>query len=189
MLIEIKKEVECWIPIKGYEGFYEVSNLGRIRSLDRISKNSKNSSIFNKGKILKPRYSQKGYEIYALQKNGNRIDRPGHRIVCEIYKYKYGFEELQVNHINGIKNDNRIENLEWVTNKENSLHSFRVLGRKNSGEYAKVPILKFDLDNNFIKKYDSFKEASKDTGLNRTSISRALNNKIINPKKYKWRYA
>ncbi len=108
---------EQWRPVVGYEGCYEVSDAGRIRNQRR------------KGSILKPVKHENGYTFVMLSKNGAKKINSIHRIVAEAF-IPNPENKPQVNHKNGIRNDNRLENLEWVTCSENAIHSFRVLGRK-----------------------------------------------------------
>ena len=103
--------MEIWKPIKDYESLYEVSNLGRIKSLK------------NKNKILSPRINNKGYDFCGLYKNGVRKYFAVHRLVASLFLDEKS-EKYAVNHINKIKSDNRVENLEWVSSRENCCHKF-----------------------------------------------------------------
>ena len=104
-------EEEVWKPIKDYEGLYEISNLGRVKSL--------NYGGTGKGKILKNIEDRKGYLKVCLTKNGRHKILKVHRLVAEAFIPNPGNKPC-VDHINTIKNDNRVENLRWVTHKENS---------------------------------------------------------------------
>ncbi len=109
--------IEIWKDIKDHKGFYQVSNLGRIKSLP-----------FNyspKTKILKPFLLKIGYNEINLRGEKHYV----HRVVAKAF-IDNTFNKPTVNHINGIKNDNRLENLEWATRSEQSIHSYRVLGQK-----------------------------------------------------------
>lgn len=114
---------ENWKDIKGYEGFYQVSSLGRVKRLK--------STVLGRGgclrvqpeKILSSRPTQKGYLLLQLSMNSVVKAYTVHRLVAEAFIS--GDAELSVNHINGIKTDNNVENLEWVTSKENSNHAVK----------------------------------------------------------------
>lgn len=117
---------EQWLPIPGYEHLGEVSNLGRIRSL--------------KGAIRKTVFGKNGYERIGLKakgaKNTNYVTV--HRIVA--LAFCPGFRDgLTVNHINGVKTDNRAENLEWCSLKNNIRHAYRSGLRKGCHRKAKIP--------------------------------------------------
>ena len=100
---------EQFKPIKGFEGLYEVSNLGRVKSLIRNI-------------ILKPSYDKTGYHILSLYKGKKHNTKTVHRLIAMGFIQNLE-NKPEVNHINGIKSDNRIENLEWATRKENVNHA------------------------------------------------------------------
>ena len=104
-------EEEIWKPIKDFEGYYEVSNIGRVRSL--------NYKRTGKGKILKNIEDYKGYLEVVLTKNGKRKQFKVHRLVAEAF-IPNPENKPCIDHINTVKSDNRVENLRWVTYKENS---------------------------------------------------------------------
>jgi hypothetical protein len=114
---------EEWRPIKDYEGFYEVSNLGRVRSVDRIVKSSKSRTGLKKhnGKILRPG-TMNGYRMIILSKFGKTNSALVHRLVAHAF-VRNTSNFIEVNHLNGIKEDNRAENLEWTNRRENASHS------------------------------------------------------------------
>lgn len=100
---------------------YEISSLGRLKSLMRKGRTS--------DKILKPRLQNNGYHKYCLQHAGKYVHRLVHRLTYETFIGPIQ-DGMQINHVNGIKTDNRPENLEMVTASANQLHSYRVLGNK-----------------------------------------------------------
>lgn len=107
---------ESWVPIEGFEGYYEISNLGRVASL--IGKNG----IRKKPRILKSHIKKNGYFTVLLQMNKRKKTISVHRLVAKAF-CKNPKNKPHVNHINFIMTDNRAENLEWVTVKENRKHS------------------------------------------------------------------
>jgi len=105
-----KELKEIWKDIPNYEGLYQMSNLGRVKSLK-----------FGKEKIIKPQENSRGYIQVGLCKEGERKFFKVHRLVMLLF---VGASDLQVNHINGIKTDNRLENLEYCTGSQNMKHAF-----------------------------------------------------------------
>jgi hypothetical protein len=128
------KLTEEWKDIKGYEGRYQVSSFGRIKSLERdVVRNNWSGRITTKHvreKIKKPCLGPQGYMVTSLNKGNNSKRHSMHRIIAEAFIANPENKPF-INHINGIRHDNRIENLEWCTPKENNIHSFQVLGRKS----------------------------------------------------------
>lgn len=119
-------QVEEWRPVVGYEGFYEVSNLGNVRSIDRIIKYKKSGKSLRRGRTMRLNTNRYGYIDLKLCKNGQEKAHLVHRLVANAFLINPETKP-QVNHKNGVKNDNRLENLEWATLSENRLHSFREL--------------------------------------------------------------
>jgi hypothetical protein len=126
----MENQEEIWRDIKDYEGLYQVSNLGRVRSVPRILQNG----MRKKGMIINPHirsnYVYIGLYDRVSKKNKSQIV---HRIVAQTF-ITNPLNKEQVNHINGIKTDNRVENLEWVTQQENMRHAFKTGLINNSGE-------------------------------------------------------
>lgn len=112
---------EQWKDVEGYEGLYQVSNMGRVKSFhhDKVH-----------GRILKPKEHRDGYLQVDLYRGGKRKTQKIHRLVAEAFLGSRPSPDHEVNHKNGNKLDNRIENLEWVTHSENTTHAFRVLGKQ-----------------------------------------------------------
>jgi len=104
--------MEVWKPIDRFENLYEVSSLGRVKSLK-----------FNREKILKPGVNSRGYLVVTLSIYKNPKSITVHRLVLEQFLPSID-KTLEINHKNGNKLDNRLENLEWVTSKENSRHAW-----------------------------------------------------------------
>lgn len=122
---------EIWRDIDGYEGSYQVSNTGSVRSLDRFVKvkNHPNKTMYIKGKILIGYIDRGGYRKVTLAKNGINKHYFVHRLMAIEFIINPNGKPC-INHKNGIKKDNYLKNLEWVTHSENLIHSRRVLGNK-----------------------------------------------------------
>lgn len=118
--------MEIWKDIKGYEGLYQVSNMGNIRSLDREIYNKSNRSYcFTKGRVLKGNSRKNWYKQVRLYNNEHKAKTHlVHRLVAEYFVPKVEGKEF-VNHIDGNKENAIYTNLEWVTAKENSIHAIK----------------------------------------------------------------
>jgi hypothetical protein len=114
-----------WRPIRGYEGHYEVSNDGQVKSVARDCKEARWGKQLLSEKILKPGFNM-GYPRVALCKGGKIKNVSVHRLVADAFVHGKTEVKCQVNHINGIKHDNRYTNLEWVSPKENTIHAVRL---------------------------------------------------------------
>lgn len=125
---------EIWKPIPGYEGLYEASCKGRVRSVDRIIEGHTEGISYNRhfgGRILRYHYSR-GYRVVSLSKEGKVRTIPIHRCIGLTFLPNPTKMEA-INHKNGDKEDNRVENLEWCTTQYNTWHSYHVNKRKPSG--------------------------------------------------------
>lgn len=128
--------MEKWLPVEVSEGPYEVSDLGQVRSLDRIEsiKNRWGGTMdrIKRGRVLTPRVRDRGYLAVSFKRGGK--DYPIHHLVLNAFVYKRP-DGFVANHKNGVKTDNRVENLEWCTHKENRQHSIKTgLSRSNKGQ-------------------------------------------------------
>lgn len=119
-----------WLPVVGYEGLYSVSNTGLVRSEDRKVFSKRGVPRILRGRNLILRKNRTRYNIVYLSKNGVVKTRQVHRLVCDAFLKNTKCLPC-VNHKNGVRHDNRVENLEWCSYSENNRHSFRVLGRVN----------------------------------------------------------
>jgi hypothetical protein len=179
--------IEIWKDIKGYEnyeGYYQISNQGRVRGLDRYVKHS-NIVIFIKERVLKQALSTRGYFFLGLNKNGVGIRHRVHRLVAEAF-IPNPFNLPEVNHKNGIKTDNRVENLEWVTHKENIQHAFRT-GLANNDNHNKK-VLMLSLINEPLLWFDSIKEAGETNFIDTGSISKCCRGIRKIAGGYKWKF-
>lgn len=113
--------MDVWKPVVGYEAFYAVSDKGRVKRVATVSGAPRDHEIHHAIK--------RGYIVVALWKDGRVSFRTAHRLAWEAHRGPIP-PKMQINHMNGVKGDNRLENLEVVTASENIRHSYRVLGQK-----------------------------------------------------------
>ena len=123
----VMREIEVWRYIPGWDNVYMVSNLGRVKSLDRyIYQKNKHGGITKrllKGRVLRPCLNKnRGYVYVTLQIQGQKENAKLHRLVCKSF-YLNPHLKPDVNHIDGDKLNNRADNLEWVTREENMQHA------------------------------------------------------------------
>lgn len=115
-------EKEIWKNIENYEGLYQVSNLGRVKSLERKVKGKAGYYKVIKEKILNPTLNNNGYHLVKLSKQSKCKGITVHRLVANAFIPNIDNKE-QVNHIDGVKTNNRVSNLEWNTRSENMCHA------------------------------------------------------------------
>lgn len=171
---------EIWKYITNYEGIYQASNLGRVKSLERIGARGNK----RKEKILKPKLTRNGYYLIELYKNSNGKFYLVHRLVWEAFNGQIP-EGLQVNHINEIKTDNRLSNLNLMTHKENI--NFGTRTERQVKKCSKA-VLQFDLNDNFIKEYPSTRQVERELGFAQPNISACCNGKLKQAYGFKWKY-
>lgn len=125
---------EVWKEVKGYEGLYQVSNLGSVKSLDRMIENRQGVFRFYAGKMLSPTLDTCGYPMVRIRSKRATV----HRLVAEAFIPNIENKET-VNHLNGIKHDNRVENLCWATRSENMVHAFETGLNKSIAGWESIP--------------------------------------------------
>ena len=157
--------MEEWRDIPGYEGKYQVSNLGRVKSLSyHMSK---------KEKVLSPCFDNYGYYLIQLSKDNSQKTYKLHRLVWEAFNGPVP-EGMQINHINENRIDNRLENLNLMTPKENVNWGTRTdraaKAMVNNPKICKQ-VIKYSKNNEFICVYPSARQASRETGISYRHIN------------------
>ena len=117
---------EKWLPVRDLHGKYEVSSYGRLRKIARWT----DGLHIYEHRLLPLDLDNWGYYTVSLTMDGEQKHRPVHRHILEAFVGPAVSPRTVPNHINGVKTDNRVENLEWATPRENNLHSYRVLGQR-----------------------------------------------------------
>lgn len=168
-------EKEVWKDIEGYEGRYQVSDCGRVKSVSRNYTAKNGMKRFHKGMILKPVNDYYGYHKVSLRCEKQILKVPKiHRLVAETF-LPNPENKSQVNHLNGIKTDNRLSNLEWCTPKENTQHAEETGLRDYKGKRNPTSILNEEKVKEIRKLYSSGKyyqkELGKMFGVTRSTIS------------------
>lgn len=163
---------EIWKDIKGYEGYYHVSNLGRVRSLDRYVATVGNSSgqRLIKGKLKEQNdwNAKNGGSYYAviLSKNNISVRYAVHRLVAEAFIPNP--DNLPcINHKDENKHNNNVDNLEWCTVEYNNTYG---TARERGSEKTKMAVLKFNLDGTLIKRYEGLGIASKEENVSKGNL-------------------
>lgn len=152
---------EIWKDIKGYEGRYQISNLGNVKSLSRKTEFSDGKPPrYEKEKLLTPAKHHKGYVKAQLRKNNNTKAFFIHRLVAQAF-IPNPEGKATVNHKDGNKVNNTVVNLEWLSNQENMKHAYATGIRDNSkvNEMRKRPVAQYSKDGQLVRTYESVKEA------------------------------
>ena len=185
---------EVWKSIEGYEGKYEISSLGRVKSL--TDKNGKKREL-----ILKPRVSKNGYLYLNLWESSKGRAKKIHRLVAEAFLPNP--ENLPVvNHLNCVKTDNRVENLEWTTHSGNALHASQngrlrdqtgeknhMFGRHGKDHHSSKTLIQKDLDGNIIRVWDNAVIAGETLGYYHGCLQACARGAKKTAYGYLWEYA
>ena len=170
---------EVWADISGYDGFYKVSNLGNIKSLQRYVKYKDGRVRLFKEKILSGGKVGRGYLSVTLFKGTKKNMEYVHRLVAEAFIPNVN-NYPQINHKNGIKTDNRVENLEWCNNSMNMKHAFKTGLAKTTIyqviEKNKKKVIQLTKDGKFVSEYNSVIDAAKQNNFNFSNIARCCRN-------------
>lgn len=183
---------EIFKPIIGYEGFYEISNFGNVRSLSHYHKTCGGGLALKKERILAKFAETYGYIQVTLCKGGIGKVHKVHRLVAKHFVSNPD-NKPQVNHIDCDKENNRVDNLEWVTPKENIVHAhINNLMKSRKGiprEFMRKRIIQFNLSGEMIKEFASISLAATETGICTGNICQCAKGKRLRTKSYKWKYA
>lgn len=172
---------EIWRPIKGYEGLYEISNYGRVKSLK-----------CHKERLRTPTKRNKDYLGVSLCKNGKQETKLVHRLVAEAFIPNP--DNLPcVNHKDENPTNNVIDNIEWCSYKYNDLYGTRnerILQTKKMKKCcnAEKPVLQYTLDGEFVAEYKSILDAARLTSTSKQIISYCCNNQIKKRKGFIWKF-
>ena len=162
---------EIWKDVPKFEGYYQVSNLGNVRSVERTIKYKDGRTYNYPSKHLKQRKDTNGYLQVGFNVNGNKSNHRTHRLVAETFLVKPKIDLISVNHIDGIKVNNQLDNLEWVTYSENTQKVYdlglfekareaaREKWKNNTYQCKKVEVT--FKDTGITKKFKSAREASR----------------------------
>lgn len=138
------KEI-VWTDVEDFLGFYQVNNIGQVRSVDRYAFHRGNKAYhLIRGKILSARINNCGYLSVRLSKDGRNFTRFIHRLMAEAF-IENSFNKPFINHKDGVKTNNDPDNLEWVTHSENMIHAYRLGLCKNKKKYSISSIRAVDL--------------------------------------------
>jgi len=161
---------EIWKPVVGYEGLYEISNLGKVKSLK-----------YGKERILKPR-NNKGYLEVDLPKDGKHKSYKVHRLVAQAFIPNDDLFKTEINHIDENKENNNVNNLEWCNRQYNNNFGTRI-------EKISKQVNQYDLAGNFIQTFPSMHEIERQLGYNNSHICNCCNGKLKTAYGFIWKYA
>lgn len=172
--------MEQWKPIPGYEGRYEVSDLGRVRSLDHVLPNGH----FYKGQIIAPRKNNGGYMLVNLSRSNNIRTFSLHKLVALVFVDNPN-QLSQVNHINEDKTDNRADNLEWCTASYNTSYGHR---NDTMINHRKKAVCQLTMSGEVVEIFPILNEAARRTGVNAAHICDVCKGKRNRAGGYIWKY-
>lgn len=167
-------------------GLYQISNLGRVKSLDKTVNCGlrNNNKRLIKGKILKAPNNKEGYPTVVLSKNHKTKTISVHRLVAENFL-------TVINHIDGNRENNNVDNLEFCDQRHNVKEAFRLglaKGKKGKENYKSKEVSQYDLNGNFVKKWDCTMDIKRALGYNDSTISKCCTGKYTQAYGYVWRY-
>lgn len=183
---------EVWKAIPGFEGRYEVSDKGRIRTCSNGRWGNRQSC-----RIMSLKVNTVGYfcvNLYKPFSGGKSTCQMVHRLVAEAF-IPNPENKPQVNHIDGNKLNNKVENLEWVTASENKYHAVRTGLQKPSKKQKEItiqrcsiPVVVFDADMNEVGRFGSAKDAARATGADHSAVTKCCRGKLKTTKGFYYKY-
>lgn len=198
--MEANIQEEIWKDIIGFEGYYQVSNFGRVKSLPRKvnSPIRNNKTIIRKERILKLGTLPLGYKQIRLQVGNLDETIRVHRLVAKHFIDNPKLFPI-INHIDANPSNNHFKNLEWCTQSHNIKYAYDI-GRKKTSPAFLIPkigidsplsrsVNQFSLDGNFIKKWGFVSEIERTLGFSRPNICKCCRGKIKTAYGFKWEYA
>lgn len=181
--------MEIWKDIKGYEGLYQVSNLGRVKSFPRKGTHVKVEHI------LVPSKNHKGYLSVNLRKEGKANFFSIHRLVAQTFISNPN-NLAQVDHIDDNKENNNVDNLQWISNEDNMKKAWLTGARSKEKTYKRGKentcariVNQYDLNGQFIKKWYCIRDIQRELGFDNRNISACCRRKRPTAYGYIWRYA
>lgn len=198
--------MEIWKDIKGYEGIYQVSNLGRVKSLPRIVICSNGCKKNYKSKILKSKFEKDGYLRIGLTKFSKETKKYIHRLVAETFVPNPN-NYSEVNHIDENKSNNKAINLEWCTRKYNMNYGNRIKKQVAHTNYKKIAskidykalsvlqksatqkaVYQYSKEYKFIKRWSSFSQVENELGIHHSNIVACCTGRRKSTGGYIWSY-
>lgn len=186
---------EIWKDVVGYEGLYMISSMGCVKSVDRQVWKGKGYD-FLKGQILKAGVGRVGYPYVVLCQNGRKKTYYVHKLVALAF-IPNPDNKPQIDHINTIKTDNRVENLRWVTRKENMnnpitkvrmCQNSHMKGKKSSSCYQAKPIVQLSIYGDYIRTWAAIIDVYRELGISDGNINMVIKGKRNHAGGYKWMY-
>ena len=175
---------EEWRDVVGYEGRYQVSSMGRVKSLARVVIRNNGQKLPIKERVLKPMTDRYGYLIVCLCAGGKQKMFKVHRLVCQAF-HKNPENKLCVNHIDENKTNNAASNLEWSTYEENNNHGTH---NERVAKARSKPVGQYTRYGDLVKVWPSTQEAERQAGFNHGNISEVANGNRKTAHGFIWRY-
>ena len=189
----MKNAVEIWKDIQDYEGRYQISSQGQVKSLNRKANHTSGERIVSE-RILKNQRQENSYNNVSLSKDGKMKRFTVHRLVANAF-ISNPENKPQVNHIDGNKQNNSASNLEWVTSQQNNTHAYKLKLKlpPNKDKYGEFNhnsklIVQYSKSGDVIKKYGSTREANRITCISQGDIAACARGKRKSAGGYKWKY-